>query len=345
MTRRFWDSVRCRLAAARHRRLAVTLVLAAAILAAWFGSGIWFQKDIAIIADGAVMELRISAFTVAQALEAAGVVLGPWDRVAPDLGARLASGDVIEVRRARPVVFAFADLRMRVNTAAETVGDVLATSRVPVDQDDRLEPGLDTPVVPGMVVNVTRVVSTYHHRLDPVPFEVVKREDTTMDIGQNVVVQPGEPGQVARLVRVTYEDGVKTAEEELSRQTLQEPVPKIMRVGTAGTVVRDGQTIRFLKSMTVTATAYEPGPISCGAWADGYTAVGLRATRGIIAVDPRVIPLWSKVYVDGYGFAVAGDVGSAIKGSRIDVCYDTYDEAIRWGVRRVKIYILELPES
>ena len=88
------------------------------------------------------------------------------------------------------------------------------------------------------------------------------------------------------------------------------------------------------------ATAYAPDMISCGK-TDGITAIGLRAGYGIVAVDRRVIPLGTRLYVEGYGPALAGDVGGAIRGNRIDLCYNTHAEAVRFGRRMVKVHILE----
>ena len=66
----------------------------------------------------------------------------------------------------------------------------------------------------------------------------------------------------------------------------------------------------------------------------------MRATKGVVAVDTRVIPMGTRLYIPGYGFAIAADRGSAIKGLRIDLCFDTYAEARRFGSRRVDVYIL-----
>ncbi len=74
---------------------------------------------------------------------------------------------------------------------------------------------------------------------------------------------------------------------------------------------------------------------------NGITAIGLRARKGIIAVDPRVIPLGTKLYVPGYGEALAGDTGGWIKGSRIDLCFESLEECFRYGRRRIKIYLVE----
>lgn len=93
-------------------------------------------------------------------------------------------------------------------------------------------------------------------------------------------------------------------------------------------------------SIDMEATAYDPGPISCGPHANGHTYTGMLAGYGVVAVDPRVIPLGTRVYVEGYGEAIAADIGGAIKGNRIDLCYNTYNEAIRFGRHHVRVYLL-----
>ena len=94
------------------------------------------------------------------------------------------------------------------------------------------------------------------------------------------------------------------------------------------------------KEMVVTATAYTAYCTGCS----GTTAYGidLRAdpNQKVIAVDPRVIPLGTKVWVEGYGEAIAGDTGGAIKGNKIDVFIPSYDNAMAWGVKTVKLKVL-----
>lgn len=95
------------------------------------------------------------------------------------------------------------------------------------------------------------------------------------------------------------------------------------------------------KTMTVTATAYTAACNGC----TGITATGIDLNKDrnakVIAVDPNVIPLGSKVYVEGYGQAIAGDTGGAIKGNKIDIHVPTKSEANKWGVRTVDITIIE----
>lgn len=100
------------------------------------------------------------------------------------------------------------------------------------------------------------------------------------------------------------------------------------------------RSIAYDRSLYVTATAYCPCKKCCGRGSSGITASGLPARRGIIAVDKRVIKLGSKVYVEGYGFATAADTGSAIRKNKIDVCFPSHKEAVLWGKKKKKIYIL-----
>lgn len=93
----------------------------------------------------------------------------------------------------------------------------------------------------------------------------------------------------------------------------------------------------------LTATAYYPGPECTYPFNDGFTATGDTAGRGCVAIDPVNGPLklGDKVYVVGYGNGVCNDVGSAIKGWRIDLCFNTLNEAKEWGVKLVRVYVLK----
>lgn len=99
------------------------------------------------------------------------------------------------------------------------------------------------------------------------------------------------------------------------------------------------QGITLAGEWKVVATAYYAG--GGGLNGDGVTATGLRARKGIVAVDPRLIPLGTKLYIEGYGQALAADTGGWIKGDRIDLCFDTLEEAYRYGRRKIYIYLVE----
>ena len=87
------------------------------------------------------------------------------------------------------------------------------------------------------------------------------------------------------------------------------------------------------------ATAYYSG--GGGLNGDGITATGLRARKGLIAADPKVIRLGTRVYIEGYGEALVADTGGWIKGNRIDLCFDSLEECYRYGRRKIYVYLVE----
>ena len=124
---------------------------------------------------------------------------------------------------------------------------------------------------------------------------------------------------------------VQAAEADLnSVEIVEEPVRENVVETSYG-------AINYSNVMSMEATAYLPADGN-GA---GITATGVRATYGVVAVDPRIIPLGSKVYIPGYGVALAADTGGAIRGYRIDLCMESYSQAMQFGRRNVTVYVLE----
>jgi 3D (Asp-Asp-Asp) domain-containing protein len=106
---------------------------------------------------------------------------------------------------------------------------------------------------------------------------------------------------------------------------------------SAATVSRGGTRSKVL---TMVATGYD-GCYACNYPYYGQPSyIGLPLARGIVAVDPNVIPMGTKLYIEGYGEAIAADQGNAIKGNRIDLYFDTHQQALNWGMKTVKVTIL-----
>lgn len=94
---------------------------------------------------------------------------------------------------------------------------------------------------------------------------------------------------------------------------------------------------RYSRSLTMSASAYT-------AYDDGnshYTYGGNLVRKGLVAVDPSVIPLGTRLFIPGYGYAVADDIGGAIKGNKIDLAFDNRSEALQFGRQTVTVYIVE----
>ena len=175
---------------------------------------------------------------------------------------------------------------------------------------------------------------------DEVPYAIIRRGSTSMELGTERVVRRGEVGREETVFADNYLDGKLIGSDAVLHRLVKPPVNEVTVYGTGDTISRGGKTLRFRKVLYLRATAYTPGKESNPA-GDGLTATGLPARRGVVAVDPAVIPLGSRVYVDGYGYAVAADTGGAIRGHRIDLCMDSVAEAMDFGIQTVKVYLLE----
>ena len=144
----------------------------------------------------------------------------------------------------------------------------------------------------------------------------------------NTVEEIDQPVEVAQNIS---ELKVEAVESDINTvEMVEEPVRE-------NVVESSGGAMNYSAVMSMEATAYLPTDGSSA----GITATGIKATYGVVAVDPRVIPLGTKVYIPGYGVALAADTGGAIKGYKIDLCMETYSECMQFGRRNVTVYVLE----
>lgn len=310
-------------------------VLGIGVAAFCLGGGIyaWAEKEVLLKADGEVRQVKTFAPEVASFLAAEGIELGPSDRVSPPLDFSLRDGLTVTVERAFAVAVWVGGTKKEVLTPPATVKEVLERAGVGLGPADRLSVPLERQVEPGMEIGVTRVTSAEISRDREIPFRVEQRKDPALGKGQTQLIREGKRGLAREIIRVTYENGREVKREVISQEVLRKPVNKLVAFGTRQVVSRGGESLNFQKVLSVLATAYSPA-------AGRYTARGTVARRGSVAVDPQVIPLGTRLYVDQYGHGVAEDVGSAIKGERVDVFFPTEAEARRWGVRRVNVYLL-----
>ncbi|MBI2009679.1 MAG: 3D domain-containing protein [Candidatus Chisholmbacteria bacterium] len=113
------------------------------------------------------------------------------------------------------------------------------------------------------------------------------------------------------------------------------PLPLVEEVVIPATMDTPYGPITYTKILKdVWAVSYDSSCLGCNA----TTATGMRQGYGVVAVDPKVIPLYTRVYVPGYGIGVAGDVGGAVKGKIIDLGYDKLEG--QWSARYVDVYVL-----
>jgi 3D (Asp-Asp-Asp) domain-containing protein len=230
--------------------------------------------------------------------------------------------------------------KQKVSTTQRTVEGLLKEQNIVLSPLDRVYPRLNTRLHGGIFVRVVRIERITTQKTLGLPFRTVFRFSNSLKPGAKRVIHPGSSGEVVKTIEVWKKDGATIREKVLECRVQTNPVDRVVLVGDRALLPSRGG-IRPRKVFVMEATAYSPGPVSCGKHADGYTSLGLRAGFGVAAVDPTVIPLGSRLFIEGYGFAVAADVGGAIKGKRIDLGYDTHREAVQFGRRRVTVYLLD----
>jgi len=169
-----------------------------------------------------------------------------------------------------------------------------------------------------------------------VPVVVQYERVDTLPKGEEKVLQEGTVGLDEVEEEIHYKQGDVIDTKELQRKTITPMQPKVVQVGTREVEVSRSYD-RVREVITMEATAYLP----TDGGGDGITATGIRARHGVVAVDPNVIPLGTRVYIPGYGEAIAADTGGAIVGNKIDLVMDSYGEAMDFGRQDVTVYVLD----
>jgi len=250
--------------------------------------------------------------------------------------------DVVQAQRLATVLvnIRLNGVTRQVRTAQTTVGETLREAGIEVGPLDVVTPSVNAKPCDKMSIGVVKVREVEESVKVTVDFVTVRKFTKSLRPGMADIIAPGVKGEKLVHYRTRYEDGKAVKKTVIGSEVTKQPEKRIISVGSRGFYTSRGE-FQTRRVMNLLATAYDPGPRSCGKWRTGRTNCGLRAGYGVVAVDPRVIPLGSKLYVEGYGYALAGDTGPAIKGKRIDLGYDSYGEARRFGRRWVSVHILQ----
>lgn len=334
------------------RSIFIALFAAVTILTVVFAVNS-MKKHITIVIDGKEQVVETYKETVSEVLSENGITIAAKDKIDRENSEVLNKKDKIEIITAVPVEVTADGAVYSFMTAEKTVKALLETEGIALNEVDKLSASLEDPIESGMKLSIVRVTSEIVYEALPIEFAVQENKDSSLLKGKTEVKQEGSAGERKITKERTYEDGVLVSEVEVSNEVVTAPVDKVIAIGTkvpepvvvvakAATTVasRGGSTpsgLSYSSSMRVTATAYA---------GDGITATGTVPVRNAsgwstIAVDRNVIPMGTRVYVENYGYAIAEDVGGAIKGNIIDVFMNSESDAISWGRRTVTIYILD----
>jgi len=317
----------------RQKMLPLFLALFTVLLVA---TGFMFaNKKVHIAVDGTTIMISTLHSNPKDVLVQAGIHLEPNDEYRLST-TKLTDGSTISVYRAVPVTVTYQGKTEVIVTGKPTVGE-LAESLGMNMENTKLVPEGQNKIEADMFIQAITLTQKEVERDMVERFTVIRQPDSTLEKGVERVIEEGQDGVKTVVARIHYADGVEVNAEQLSEKIKEPPKPQVVHVGTRDVVDTSRGSMRFSRVMAMEASAYLPTDGSV----EGITATGVPARRGIVAVDPDVIPLGTRVYVQGYGLATAADVGGAIVGNRIDLCMENDSEAWRFGRRSVKVYILD----
>ncbi|KGN02284.1 hypothetical protein Z969_05810 [Clostridium novyi A str. 4570] len=313
------------------------------------------EKSVNIVVDGKETSVMTYKSNVADILNKNNVVLGPKDIVEPDLQSNVKTGDTIKIRKAMSVQLTVGNDAKTILTAANTVGEMLSQEKITLGKEDKISVPQGTEIKDGDKISITRVSTKVEKKLQPIDFVTEVKKDNSLKNGTRKVVQEGKAGQREINEKVIYENGKVVSREVVNQAIIEQPTKKVIAMGTLQEQAAQpqrlsrGGSINHSKVYRMRATAYTESYNDTGKRPGdsdfGITASGTRVRRNAngystVAVDPRVIPLGTKLYIEGYGYAIAEDTGGAIKGNKIDLYFNSDSQVSNWGVRYVNVYIV-----
>ncbi len=294
--------------------------------------------------DGKETVIWTTAKKVEEFLSEQKLDVATHDKLSHSEDSKIEDNMQIAIERAFPIKLVLGGNEQQVWSTSTTVADFLRQQGVKLNELDRVEPQLAENVQPQNTVNVIRIEKVTDVVEEPVQFATITKKDDTLHKGKEKVVREGKNGIISRQFAVTKENGKEVDRALISEKVVTEKTDKVVAVGTKQLVAQvsrgEDNSQGSGRELYVSSTAYTASCNGCS----GTTATGVNLKQNpnakVIAVDPRVIPLGTKVYVEGYGYAIAADKGGAIKGHKIDVFFPSKSDAYRWGVKKVKIRVL-----
>ncbi|MCX6032455.1 MAG: ubiquitin-like domain-containing protein [Chloroflexi bacterium] len=297
--------------------------------------------------DGSVpFTIYTTAPTIGEALLDEGVALYLGDRVQPSLGSRVQAGLRVFIQRSKPVLVTADRRTVRTRTRGKTVGDTLVELGLMVAGSDRVTPALAAAVMENTQIVVVRVLETVLVDREPIPFQAILISDDELELDEQRLDQRGEYGEYRRRFKVEFEDGIEVSRALTDDWVAAQPITQVVAYGRK-IISRPLETpagvFSYWRKVRMLATSYSANTAGVAPTASyyGITRLGWPMRKGIVAVDPTVVALGSRVYVPGYGVGDAGDTGSVIRAKRIDLGYDD-DNLVLW-YRWVDVYLLDPP--
>lgn len=329
----------------------VVLLLLAIVMTISLGVSSYQGAEITLTVDGETIKMVSHSSTVEELLMDEEIEFDRDTLVEPGLDTLLKAGLEITVTNPKTYTIVFKDDVTEVTSYNTRVEDILEEADINIGPKDFATPYLNSEVRTNTTIEFFQVEEKLRVENTSIPFETEVVNNIRLDKGITNTLQEGKDGSKRSHIKDIYVNGEMSSSVVVLDTVVSEPVSQVIERGANDMVSTSRGDMRFREAMILNASAYDLSFASTGkrpgdpGW--GITASGTTARPGTVAVDPRVIPLGTRLYVESldgssdYGFAIAEDTGGAIKGYKIDLFYNSNAEAMRFGRRDVKVYILD----
>lgn len=340
------------------KRWLLPVLLAAALLTAATGTGLYYglsDNCLYTIEDGQQSRtVRTFSRDAETVLQKANVTLSEHDVYRTE---KSDHGTVITVSRAQAITVFVENQARKAYTQGETVKSLLQSLNAPVAEPWRVSASLTEQTFDGMEIRVDRVEEKPYLQIENTPFDILYCKDPSMPAGTEEILRQGIDGTREHSGQAVWVNGQLESFAVSEVTVTAEPVAQIVAVGTGDNegesrvfplvgenflYTASGECLFYSYVDTYNATAYT----SWVADVTGTTACGTPARVGAVAVDPKVIPYFTKMYIvskDGvfdYGVSSAEDCGGAVKGKIIDLFFNSLSDCYAFGRRDVYVYFL-----
>jgi 3D (Asp-Asp-Asp) domain-containing protein len=215
---------------------------------------------------------------------------------------------------------------------------ILEQNSISIGDNDIVSLDINKSIKPFQTIKIIRVSNEKKEIIKQIPFRVMwnKRYNSNL---RKVELQKGIEKNIKRTVNEIFYDETLHETIIVNESIISKEFYRLLLLDDNGNVEKD-YDLSKAKTIKMVATAYYPGdPL---AWGDGtVTVLGQKMQRGIVAVDPEVIPLRTRLFITGYGYGYAGDTGNLIKGNRVDLGVNNAQEEKAYMHREVTVYLLE----
>ena len=329
----------------------VVLLLLAIVMTISLGVSSYQGAEITLTVDGETTKMVSHSSTVEELLMDEEIEFDRDTLVEPGLDTLLKAGLEITVTNPKTYTIVFKDDVTEVTSYNTRVEDILEEADINIGPKDFATPYLNSEVRTNTTIEFFQVEEKLRVENTSIPYETEVVNNIRLDKGITNTLQEGKDGSKRSHIKDIYVNGEMSSSVVVLDTVVSEPVSQVIERGANDMVSTSRGDMRFREAMILNASAYDLSFASTGkrpgdpGW--GITASGTTARPGTVAVDPRVIPLGTRLYVESldgssdYGFAIAEDTGGAIKGYKIDLFYNSNAEAMRFGRRDVKVYILD----